>query len=188
LIPDLPDQDAVISSLARKYSFMNAVEHGGKASLGSVLGKILGEKPELRSNAEKVRLIASSEISEINSLSPEMQRSEFEKEFPGELENQLAKKKESSKAASEKKPILPPLENAEIGMVITRFPPEPNGYMHIGHAKASILGYEYSRMYNGKFIVRFDDTNPAAEKKEYYGSFLESLKWLGLNADLVRNA
>src|SRR5579871_5947850 len=180
--------DQEISRHARKYSFLNAVEHDGRGSLGAVMGKILGEKPELRSKADKVKSIASKELSEINALSPEVQSAKIGIEFPGELERQLTKRKESSKAASEKKPVLPPLENAVMGKVVTRFPPEPNGYMHIGHAKASILGSEYAKLYAGKFIVRFDDTNPAAEKKEYYGAFLESLAWLGMIPDLVRNA
>ncbi|MDG7001202.1 MAG: glutamate--tRNA ligase, partial [Nitrososphaerota archaeon] len=92
------------------------------------------------------------------------------------------------KANSEKVAVLPELLDAKEGEVVTRFPPEPNGYMHIGHAKAAIIGYDYSRIYKGKFILRFDDTNPAAEKKEYYDAFLESLDWLGIKPDIVKNA
>jgi glutamyl-tRNA synthetase len=83
--------------------------------------------------------------------------------------------------------LLPPLEGAVQGKVVTRFPPEPNGYPHIGHAKAAIIDEEYARMYGGKLILRFDDTNPLNEKIEYYDAITEGLKWLGVKPDIVKN-
>ena len=63
--------------------------------------------------------------------------------------------------------------------VMTRFPPEPNGYLHIGHAKSILLNYGLSQKYNGKFNLRFDDTNPTKEKTEFVHSITEDVKWLG---------
>ena len=69
-------------------------------------------------------------------------------------------------------------ENPDI-KIITRFPPEPNGYLHIGSAKAIMINYETAKKYGGKFNLRYDDTNPAKEDNEYVESIYEDLHWLG---------
>jgi len=70
-------------------------------------------------------------------------------------------------------------EGKNAGRVHTRFPPEPNGYLHIGHAKSIILNYGLAKKYSGKFNLRFDDTNPTKEEQEYVDSIMEDVKWLG---------
>ena len=69
--------------------------------------------------------------------------------------------------------------------ILTRFPPEPNGYLHIGHAKSICLNFGLALKYGGKTNLRFDDTNPAKEETEYVDSIIEDVKWLGFNPDKI---
>ena len=71
------------------------------------------------------------------------------------------------------------IEEGHCEAVKTRFPPEPNGYLHIGHAKSILLNYGLAQKYNGKFNLRFDDTNPTKEKTEFVDAITEDIKWLG---------
>lgn len=79
------------------------------------------------------------------------------------------------------------IEEGRCNKVITRFPPEPNGYLHIGHAKSILLNYGLSQEYNGQFNMRFDDTNPTKEKVEFVDSIKQDVEWLGAkwNGDVL---
>ncbi len=77
------------------------------------------------------------------------------------------------------------LNAGRVNKIHTRFPPEPNGYLHIGSAKAIYINYTSAKKYGGLFNLRFDDTNPTKEDNEYVESIMEDLKWLGANPDEV---
>lgn len=79
--------------------------------------------------------------------------------------------------------VLEDLEAKKHDTIITRFPPEPNGYLHIGHAKSIVLNFELADEFNGKTNLRFDDTNPLKEDQEYVEAIKEDVKWLGFDWD-----
>jgi len=80
------------------------------------------------------------------------------------------------------------LEQGRVDQVVTRFPPEPNGYLHIGHAKAICLSFGVAQDYGGETFLRFDDTNPVTEDPEYVEAIKEDVRWLGFEWKEVRHA
>ncbi len=166
-----------IKKAIRGIALQNASEHEGKTRNDTIISKILGARPDLRSKAKEIMPLISEVVADINKLSLTEQKSELESSFP-EL---LVVKPKHERIG------LPPLEGVEHGKIVTRFPPEPNGYPHIGHAKAAIIDEEYAKMYDGKLILRFDDTNPENERLEYYAAIKVGLDWLGVKYDRIKN-
>ncbi len=162
---------------AKKYALQNAVFFGGKANIGAVIGKIMAENPEAKEMIKELQAVVREEVEKVNKLTPSGQREALALIDPSMLE----------KKEKEQRVGLPELSNAVKGKVVTRFPPEPNGYPHLGHAKAAIIDETYARMYDGKFILRFDDTNPSKERREYYDAIRSGIAWLGIEPDRVKN-
>jgi len=169
-------EDAELKELIRKIALLNAIRHDGKAQTGPVIGKLLGEKPELRTRAKEVNSLVSNVVQEVNSLSLNEQKRIVEEKWPEALVKE--------KVEEEKR--LPPLPNVDkYAQVVTRFSPNPDCVLHLGSARAIVLCHEYARMYKGKFILRFEDTDPKLKRPvlKFYDRIREDLAWLGCKPD-----
>ncbi|RLG60696.1 glutamate--tRNA ligase [Candidatus Geothermarchaeota archaeon] len=152
----------------------NAVLHKGKARSEPVIGKIISIRPELREKIKELISIVNNIVAEVNSFPLDDQIRLFE-EYSEYLPERKVKRREK----------LPPLPNASKGNVVTRFSPNPDFVLHLGSARAAILSHDYARMYDGKFILRFEDTDPRTKKPrlEYYDAIRTDLSWLGCKWD-----
>jgi glutamyl-tRNA synthetase len=169
------ENDNELRELIRKAALLNAVSHDGKAQAGAMVGKILGEKQELRSRVKELSSVINTVVNEVNSLSLTKQKAIVEKNWP---ETQRKEKAEEKR--------LSPLPNADkYTRIVTRFSPNPDCVLHLGSARAILLSHEYARIYNGKFILRFEDTDPKIKRPslKFYDSIRQDLKWLGCKVD-----
>jgi glutamyl-tRNA synthetase len=154
-----------------KYVLLNVVQYEGEANLKSVIGKLIAENPEFKKDMANTIEETKRVIREVNSWTLEKQKKKL-KEMGVGIE----------KKTKQEEYELPELPQTEKG-VITAFPPEPSKYPHIGHAKAALINYLYAKKYGGKFILRFEDTNPELSKLEYYEAMRNGLKWLEIDWD-----
>lgn len=167
--------DDDVKDLIRKIALLNAIKHDGKAQAGPVIGTILGEKPEFRTRVKEISLIINKIIKEVNGLSLDQQKRTVQEKWPENLVKEKAEEKH-----------LPPLPNAEkYTYIVTRYSPNPDCVLHLGSARAIILCHEYARIYNGKFILRFEDTDPKVKRPvlEFYDSIQNDLAWLDCKPD-----
>jgi len=161
-----------IQLVIRKYALQNAVQFEGKATVGSVLGKVMAENPELRPKAKEVTVLAKKVVDDINHMSPEDQRKALESESP-ELLVKESRVREMG---------LPDLKNVQ-GEVRMRMAPNPSGPLHIGHSRMGILNDEYVKRYGGICYDRFEDTDPARIDPDGYRTIPEDFAWLGVRID-----
>ncbi|MDP2907124.1 MAG: glutamate--tRNA ligase family protein, partial [Nanoarchaeota archaeon] len=161
----------MLEDVIYKYALQNAVKFNGKANVGSVIGKVISEMPSSKGKelAEKVQ----KTVEKVNSMTLQQQMEEINNVAP-----ELLEKKEH-----EERDLFAFLEIKPGTKVTTAFPPGPEKYPHIGHAKALLVNYELAKKHDGKFVLRFEDTNPKLVKKEFYKIMLENFAWLGVKWD-----
>ena len=170
------ENDKALRELVRKAALLNAMQHGGKGQAGALIGRIISERQELKTKAKELSGLIGKVVKEVNKLSIEEQKRLVEEKWPEAL------KKE--KPVEEKG--LPSLPNvANYKQVVTRFSPNPDCVLHLGSARAIVLSHEYARMYVGKFILRFEDTDSKVKRPvlEFYDRIRDDLAWLGCRAD-----
>ncbi|MBR9699320.1 glutamate--tRNA ligase [Candidatus Woesearchaeota archaeon] len=160
-----------MDSLIRKYALQNAIKFKGKANPGAIIGKVFGEQPELKEQAKELSKKIQEILKETHKLSVDEMKKELERLAPELLEKKEKKERNIFEFLKVKEGVT------------TAFPPGPEKYPHIGHAKACLLNYLLAKQYKGKFILRFEDTNPKIAKKEYYEAMEHDFKWLGVKWD-----
>ena len=152
----------------KKFILRNAIEHSGRAQAKSVLGKVLGDYPDLRSHVLELRSKIEMIVEDVNRLSREQQQEELHRLGGLDFVRKVEEKKE-----------LPKLEIGREKFTV-RFAPNPDGALHLGNARPAILSHEYAKMYKGRFVLRFDDTDPKIKipEKRFYKWIEEDLRWL----------
>ncbi len=168
--------DPDVELLIRKHALLNAYKHGGRAELNPVLSKVLGERPDLKPRVKLLIPHIRRIVDEVNLMSLGEQENVIRLNWPELLAVE--------RVVEEK--VLPPLPNVErFDVVRTRFAPNPDAPLHLGSARPIVLCHEYARMYNGKFILRFEDTDPKTKKPiiEVYDWIREDLLWLKADWD-----
>ncbi len=159
-----------------KYALQNAIRYNGKANLNAVIGKVFSEVK----SADKGKIVEEARkiVNEVNSLGSNEQLKRLQELAPELLEEKKIEEKE--------KPI-PDLDGAMKGKAVMRVAPNPNGPLSLGRTRPSFWNYVISKKYSGKFLLRYDDTDPKVKvpMKEAYKWIQEDLKFLGIKPDKI---
>ncbi|MBI5681245.1 MAG: glutamate--tRNA ligase [Methanobacterium sp.] len=160
-----------LKDIVYKYALQNAVKHKKNAQNGAVIGSIMSSHPEYRREAKEVSKTVGEVLNKINAMTLDEQVRELEK-----LGGMIEEKKKVSKKG------LADLPNVK-GKVVLRFAPNPSGPLHIGHARAAVLNNEYVKRYDGKLVLRIEDTDPRRVDPDAYKMIDEDLAWMDVKID-----
>ena len=160
--------------LLKRYVLDNSIKYNGTPNLESVLGRAVIDNPELKKEIEKLRKVLEKIALEIKKMKLEEQKEELEK-LGGPIK----------KVHEEEKEMIPLLKVKHDFVV--RFAPNPNGPLHLGNARQAVVNWLYRNIYKGRYILRYDDTDPKNKIpiKEAYKWILEDLEWLKIKPDKI---
>src|SRR3989344_5870444 len=155
-----------------KHALKNALDFNGKVNKNVVLGSVLKENPGMKKDVPKVLKEIEKIINDVEMLPLPKIKQQLQKIAPELLHEKKEEKEEGP---------LKSLPNATKGKVVVRIAPSPSGPLHIGHAYGASLNYEYAKMYDGKFLLRIEDTNPENIYAPAYEMIPQDTKWLSGN-------
>src|SRR3989344_5515195 len=174
-----------------KLALQNALKFEGKANSSSLVGRLLSQYAEYRTKKDDLMKIINKVVDKVNNMSISEQEILLKEVSPELIQKSADKNSKNNSNADSKeakliKKELHNLKNAQMGKVITRIPPEPSKYNHIGHAMSFLINYMYAKKYNGKCILRFDDTNPEKSSQEYVDAMMEDCcNYLDIKPDKI---
>ncbi len=165
---------------ARLLALQNAAKFKGTANPKALTNAMVSAFPDYKAKMSDLATLLETVTADVNALLPEAQKEELLKLDPTHFEKQQDAKQQRKEERKE----LPPLKNAVHGKVVTRIPPEPSKYNHLGHALSFLINYLYAQKYDGKVILRFEDTNPEKGKQEYVDAMrADVLEYLDIKPD-----
>jgi len=173
------------TSAIRKYALQNALEYNGNGKSGSVLGRLLSEFPDLRSSAKDLIPLISEHVEEANSIAKNDGLERVREILEGTNPEALNREKQKKRVG------LPELRVNGAEEVVLRFAPNPNGPLSIGHSRGVVINSEFAKMYSGKIILRFDDTDTKIKPPlpSAYKSIEDEFEWIsGVKPDVVIRA
>lgn len=176
--------DSSLVAQIRIEVLLNARLHAGSPNGKAVLGKVLGQNAELRSQVKEVMDLVNKLVDEINQMSLDEITSDLNQLSPDAVKSHEEKKSDRSQKRRDDRKKLPDLKNAVKGRVVVRYAPDPSKYPHLGQGMNYLINRIYADKYDGKVILRFDDTNPTNVKPIYYDAIKEGMKWLGATWDV----
>ena len=173
-----------VERAAEKHALLNAVKYDSDADVGAVMGPLMGENPDFRPHGDEIPGVVGGVVARVNDLPPAEKRERLEELAPEELAEMEAEDEGDDR-------VLPDLPNVDAyDEVRMRAAPNPNGPWHIGHARMPAVIGTYKDIYDGSFVVRFDDTDPETKRPDLdaYDAILEDVDYLGFEPDEVITA
>ena len=167
--------DEATLAMIRHVALQNALEYEGKAAVGSVIGRIMAMREDLKQYGKEVTGRVAHEVKEANQLAASEGLEHLTQILESEAPHLLEKRETKARRDG-----LPALPNATKGKVVLRFAPNPNGPLSFGHARGLVINSTYREMYDGEFILRFDDTDTKVKPPmlEAYERIQEETEWL----------